>query len=319
MHKIAITPGEPAGIGPDITLMAAQQAWPFELVAIANLDLLKTRAEILKLDIQFEDYAPDKPSNSSPNSLTVLDIPLRVPVEPGRLEKPNAHYVLETLQIATLGALEGKFDALVTGPINKAVMNDAGINFSGHTEYLRDMCKTENVVMLLASEKLNVALATTHVPLSQVSSNITKKGLLETINIIDLHWINYFHRHAKILVAGLNPHAGEDGHIGHEDIDIIAPACLQAQAEGLDVHGPLSADTMFRQPADVFLAMYHDQGLPVLKYASFGHAANITLGLPFIRSSVDHGTALSLAGTGKASAHSLFYALQYAHQLLSYS
>jgi 4-hydroxythreonine-4-phosphate dehydrogenase len=317
MYKVAVTPGEPAGIGPDVVLLAAQQQWPFELVAIANLDLLRERAAMLKLDIQFQTYDPDQSATTQANTLTVLNIPLRSPVTTGSLNKANAYYVLETLQLAVVGALEGKFSAIVTGPIHKGIMNDAGIKFSGHTEYLRDMCEVDDVVMLLTSEKLSVALATTHIPLAEVPKQLSQESLVKTINIIDQHWLNYFYRHAKILVAGLNPHAGENGHLGREDQTIIAPACLQAQSDGLDVQGPLSADTMFHKQADVFLAMYHDQGLPVLKYASFGHAANITLGLPFIRASVDHGTALALAGSGKAKAESLVYALQYTYQLLA--
>lgn len=316
MKRVAVTPGEPAGIGPDIVLMATQQNWPFELVAIADLNLLQTRALALNLDVTFRAFDPDSSLNTKPNTLTVLDTKLRAPVNAGVLNKANANYVLETLEIAALGTLEGTFDALVTGPIHKAVMNDAGIAFSGHTEYLRDIAKAEHVVMLLASEKLSVALATTHIPLAKVPKSISKTSLLQTINTIDQHWIKYFNRHAKILVAGLNPHAGENGHLGHEDKDIIAPACLEAQKQGLDVRGPFSADTLFSREADVFLAMYHDQGLPVLKYASFGQAVNVTLGLPFIRTSVDHGSALDLAGTGQANSDSLFKALQYANGLI---
>ncbi len=317
IKRIAITPGEPAGIGPDIVLMAAQFQWPFELVAIAEMHLLQTRAVALNMNIQFHAFNPENPRQTSkPNTLTVLDTPLKSPVVAGTLNKENAPYVLETLDIAISGALKGSFDALITGPVHKGIMNDANIAFSGHTEYLRDQCNVNKVVMLMASDKMNVALATTHVPLTEVSRHITQTGLLEVISIIDQHWRHYYQKPAKIFVSGLNPHAGENGHIGREEIDVIEPACQQAQIQGYNITGPFSADTLFLEECDVFLVMYHDQGLPVFKYASFGKAANITMGLPFIRVSVDHGTALDLAGTGQAKANSLIYALKYAEKLL---
>lgn len=309
MKKIALTPGEPAGIGPDITLLAAQQAWPFELVAFADLDLLQTRALQLGLTIKFKTYDPDNPQVHEANTLCVHHIPLHSPVQTGTLDPANATYVLKTLELATLSCLENQFEGLVTGPVHKGVINDAGIHFTGHTEFLQKLCACEKVVMLLANDTLRVALATTHVPLKDVPSLIEQASLEQILHIIHEHWLRYYQQPPKILVAGLNPHAGESGHLGREDIDVIQPAVDIMQTQGLDVHGPFSADTIFNQKADVFLAMYHDQGLPVVKYSGFGKTVNITLGLPFLRTSVDHGTALSLAGTGEARADSMLQAL----------
>ena len=321
MNVIAVTPGEPAGVGPDLTLQLAQ-ASPSRLVAIADKSMLARRAELLGLDIAIEDFAPEarRSVSSARPILEVLAVETQIPVECGRLDPANASYVLETLTRATKGCLRGDFDALVTGPVHKGVINDAGIPFSGHTEFLADLCGVSTPVMMLATPRLRVALVTTHVPLKDVSRALNQIDLEKTIRVLvhDLQarfdlWT------PKILVCGLNPHAGEGGHLGTEELEVICPVLRRLQAEGFCLVGPLPADTAFTpahlDSADAVLAMYHDQGLPVLKHAGFGEAVNITLGLPIIRTSVDHGTALELAGTGTACTESLAAALDMARQL----
>ena len=255
-------------------------------------------------------------------SAQVDHVTLRRPRVPGKLDPANSPYVLATLDRAIAGCLSGEFDAMVTAPVQKSVINDAGIAFTGHTEYLAEKARAAHVVMMLVGGGLRVALATTHLALSDVPKNIRRKDLVQTLRVIHADLQKRFHiARPRILVAGLNPHSGEGGHFGHEDADEIAPAIAEAKAAGIDASGPLPADTLFVphrvKDADAVLAMYHDQGLPVLKYASFGRGVNVTLGLPFVRTSVDHGTALDLAGTGRADPGSLIEAVKLAIQLAS--
>jgi len=303
MLPIALTLGEPAGIGPDLIIQLAQQKLAAPLIIIADPDLLKERAQQLQLPF--------------PAHLKILPIKLTKKSIAGKLNSANAKYVIETLTIAAQGCLNGQFSALVTGPVHKGILNEAGIPFSGHTEFFAQLSGVDHVVMLLVANKLRVALATTHLPLRKVSDAITPELLTKTLTILNQGLQQYFKiKQPQILVCGLNPHAGENGHLGREEIDIIIPVLEKLQKTGMNVIGPLSADTVFLSPADAILAMYHDQGLPVLKYAGFHQAVNITLGLPFIRTSVDHGTALELAGTGKADTRSLLAAIETAVALM---
>ncbi|MGF1547513.1 MAG: 4-hydroxythreonine-4-phosphate dehydrogenase PdxA [Thiotrichales bacterium] len=320
IRPIAITPGEPAGIGPDLVLqLAAQAALPAPCVVIADPELMRARAQRLGLRLRI-DPGPITAHPSSEPSLSVLPVTLQHSVEPGRLDPGNATYVLETLRRATAGCLSGEFAALVTGPVHKGVINDAGIAFSGHTEFLADLCGGVQPVMLLATDTLRVALVTTHLPLRDVAAAITADRLEQTLRILRRDLIERFRIPApRILVCGLNPHAGEGGHLGDEEITVIAPVLECLRGEGFQLIGPAPADTAFTPAglvdADVVLAMYHDQGLPVLKYVGFGNAVNITLGLPIVRTSVDHGTALALAGRGEADPGSLIAALRMARSL----
>lgn len=303
--RIAITPGEPAGIGPDLVIMAAQVPGTAQRIVISDPSLLAERACLLGLPLTLHDFEPDAPARPDPAAtLSVLRCPLRAPVRAGHLDSANATHVLATLEHAVDGCLDGRFQALVTGPVHKGVINDAGIPFTGHTEFLAERCKAPTPVMLLAAGSLRVALATTHLPLSAVSEAISGPGLEQVIRVLDRDLRARFGIAApRILVCGLNPHAGEGGHLGREEIEVIGPTLERLRTEGLHLVGPLPADTLFTprhlEHADAVLAMYHDQGLPVLKYSGFGRAVNITLGLPIIRTSVDHGTALELAGTGR--------------------
>lgn len=319
--RIVLTPGEPAGIGPDIVVQLAQQAHNMQLVAVADRLLLEQRAKQLGLPLLLHDYCADDSSSSDRSAgtpageLWVCHESLPSACRPGQLNTNHAQYVLNTLQRATQGCMSGEFAALVTGPVQKSVMNQAGITFSGHTEWLAAKTQSPQVVMLLASDHIRVALVTTHMPLSQVPASISYQHLQTMIRIIDHDFQRWFDiAQPRIGVLGLNPHAGENGHLGTEEIDIIIPCLESLRREGLQLIGPLSADTAFTPQqlagVDVILAMYHDQGLPVLKSHGFGAAVNITLGLPFVRTSVDHGTALLLAGTGKADHSSLVQALQ---------
>lgn len=316
--RVVITPGEPAGIGPDVALQLAQRDWPVELVVCASPQLLAERAQQLGRPLSLRDYQPDAPAQPQrAGTLTVLPIALAAPVTAGKLEVANSRYVLETLARACDGCLSGEFAALITGPVHKGVINDAGIAFSGHTEFFAERAACDRVVMMLATETLRVALATTHLPLKAVSDAITEASLHEVIGILYQDLQRKFGiAQPHILVCGLNPHAGEGGHMGREEIDTIIPALEKLRQQGMNLTGPLPADTLFQpkylQHADAVLAMYHDQGLPVLKYQGFGRAVNITLGLPFIRTSVDHGTALELAGQGNADAGSFITALNLA-------
>ncbi|MGH8401052.1 MAG: 4-hydroxythreonine-4-phosphate dehydrogenase PdxA [Gammaproteobacteria bacterium] len=314
---IALTTGEPAGIGPDICIQLAQQPHAVQLVAIGDTEVLAARAKVLKIPLQLESYQPDQWTPHRAGSLQIINLPTRRPVTAGRLDPENAGYVLATLERAVDGCRSGEFAAMVTAPVNKAVINDAGIAFTGHTEYLAVRCSVSSPVMLLVAGNLRVALATTHLPLSAVPAAITRDGLMHTLRVLHTELIHRFGiASPRILVLGLNPHAGEAGHLGREELEIIAPVCEALRAEHLHIIGPVAADTAFNPQrlaqTDAVLAMYHDQGLPVLKYAGFGHAVNVTLGLPIIRTSVDHGTALELAGSGRAEHGSLEAAIKLA-------
>lgn len=316
--RIAITPGEPAGIGPDLVVTLAQQPHNAELVAIADPELLTERAEQLGLKLELRSFDPAADSAASaPGQLTVIEEKLAAPVTTGEPNPANAPYILETLKRATDGCLNGEFAALVTAPVHKGVINDAGIKFSGHTEFLAQHCKAPLPVMMLCTNSLRVALLTTHLPLAKVPAAITADRLERVIRIVhaDLGGLEGL-ADPRITVLGLNPHAGENGHLGCEERDIIEPVLKKLRRAGFTLNGPLPADSAFTPgplgETDVVLAMYHDQGLPVLKYSGFGEAINVTLGLPVIRTSVDHGTALDIAGTGKARAGSLEAALELA-------
>ncbi|MDD9157672.1 4-hydroxythreonine-4-phosphate dehydrogenase PdxA [Aliivibrio sp. S4TY2] len=323
IKRIAITPGEPSGIGPDLILTIAQQNWPHQLVVCGNKNALEQRAKLLNIDISIEEYNVQSPAKAhQAGTLIVDDIALGEEVIAGELNEANGHYVLETLRRAAQGNMDGEFDAVVTGPVHKGVINRAGVAFSGHTEFFAEQSNTQQVVMMLATEGLRVALVTTHIPLAYVSKAITADRLKQVTRILHQDLITKFGiAKPSIFVCGLNPHAGEDGCLGREEIDIITPALDELrEEEGMNLIGPLPADTLFQdkylQEADAVLAMYHDQGLPVLKFKGFGKSVNITLGLPFIRTSVDHGTALELAGTGKADAGSFITALTHAIELV---
>ncbi|MDD5365390.1 MAG: 4-hydroxythreonine-4-phosphate dehydrogenase PdxA [Gallionellaceae bacterium] len=314
MPPLVLTAGEPAGIGPDLAILLAQSPPPCPLVILANRDLLAARAAQLGLAFAIPDY---QPGTSAP--LSLLTLPLGAQVEPGRLDTGNAGYVLDGLRRAVLGCRSGEFAGLVTGPVHKGIINEAGIAFTGHTEFLADLTGTPRVVMMLAGDMnngtpLRVALVTTHLPLRDVAHAITPAALEATLRILHRALKRDFAAaNPRILVAGLNPHAGEGGHLGREEIEVIEPVLARLRAEGMDLTGPLPADTLFQpkylDQADAVLAMYHDQGLPVLKHACFGHGINVTLGLPIVRTSVDHGTALDLAGTGRISDGSLRVAI----------
>ncbi|ATG57136.1 4-hydroxythreonine-4-phosphate dehydrogenase PdxA [Pseudoalteromonas sp. 13-15] len=319
--RIAITPGEPAGIGPDLLITLAQQAWDAQLVVLADAKLLKERAKLLGLPINLIEFDESAPAKATPaGSVYIYQVNLGDDVELGVLNDANGQYVLDTLRIASEKNMDGTFDAVVTGPVHKGIINKAGISFSGHTEYFAQQSNTADVVMLLATEGLRVALVTTHIPLAYVSRAITEDRLTKVATILDHDLRTKFGiEKPRILVCGLNPHAGEDGHLGREEIDTITPTLDILRSQGMNLIGPLPADTLFQDKylseADAVLAMYHDQGLPVLKYKGFGKSVNITLGLPFIRTSVDHGTALDLAGTGTADVGSFELAIREAIKL----
>ena len=319
--RIAITPGEPAGIGPDLLITLAQQAWDAQLVVLADAKLLKERAKLLGLPINLIEFDESAPAKATPaGSVYIYQVNLGDDVELGVLNDANGQYVLDTLRIASEKNMDGTFDAVVTGPVHKGIINKAGISFSGHTEYFAQQLNTADVVMLLATEGLRVALVTTHIPLAYVSRAITEDRLTKVATILDHDLRTKFGiEKPRILVCGLNPHAGEDGHLGREEIDTITPTLDILRSQGMNLIGPLPADTLFQDKylseADAVLAMYHDQGLPVLKYKGFGKSVNITLGLPFIRTSVDHGTALDLAGTGTADVGSFELAIREAIKL----
>jgi len=321
MQRLALTTGEPAGIGPDLSILLAQNARNYELVAIGSSELLAERADALSLPLQIRSFnASEPPGKDASSSLCVFDTPIEQSVQAGKLNPRNAAYVLATLDAAVKGCQNKTFDAMVTAPVHKGVINDAGIAFTGHTEYLADKLNSDPV-MLLASEDFRVALATTHLPLSEVPKAISEKGLSRVLNILHKELQTRFGvTNPAILVCGLNPHAGEDGYLGREEIDIIIPALDKLRNQGLNLIGPLPADTLFTphhlNDADAVLAMFHDQGLPVLKYAGFGNAVNITLGLPIIRVSVDHGTALDKAGTGNIDSGSLNAAITLATRMV---
>lgn len=315
---LAITTGEPAGVGPDLALRLTEAGVDARCVLIGDKTLLAARARQLGLALSLRDYAPGAPAPAE--GLEVCHVPLAAPAVPGRLDPANAGYVLATLDRAIDGCLAGEFAAMVTAPVHKGAINDGGVAFSGHTEYLAERTRTPKVVMMLAGGGMRVALATTHLPLREVADAITTDSLEQVVRILHADLRAKFGIAApRVLVAGLNPHAGEGGHLGREEIEVIEPLLERLRGEGMDLVGPLPADTLFNpdklRHCDAVLAMYHDQGLPVLKHASFGTGVNITLGLPIVRTSVDHGTALDLAGSGSAHPGSLFEAVQLAAQL----
>lgn len=309
---LAITSGEPAGIGPELMAMIDPRQFNARLVILGDETLIHQRAQMTGLAPPLQAYDTDAPAQA--DVVEILHVPIATPAVAGKLNVDNAHYVLQILQRACQGCLSGEFDAMVTAPIQKDIINQAGIPFSGHTEFLADLCDVEQPVMLLHTDSLRVALATTHLPLSQVPAAINSQQLTHILRILDHDLRTRFGlQRPHIKVCGLNPHAGEHGYLGREEIDIIIPVIEQLQHQGLNVSGPYPADTVFTpqslQDADAILAMYHDQGLPVLKHVGFRNAINTTLGLPIIRTSVDHGTALTLAGTGQAHPDSLFAAI----------
>ncbi|MGB1309555.1 MAG: 4-hydroxythreonine-4-phosphate dehydrogenase PdxA [Leucothrix sp.] len=321
LPRLAICCGEPAGIGIDLLLQLSQHTIAAQCIVIADAHVIQQRAEMLNHVVTIAAYDEDLARlPASPDQLIVLDIQCAEAVQPGVLNKANAHYVLETLDRATSGCLSGEFDAMVTLPLHKGVINDAGIPFSGHTEYLAGLTQSPMPVMMLAAGKFRVALATTHLPLKAVSAAITKQSLTDVLTVLHNDLLSKFGlTNPKIYICGLNPHAGEGGHLGMEEIETITPTVETLNASGMNLVGPLPADTLFTEKyladADAVLAMFHDQGLPVLKHASFGEAINITLGLPIIRTSVDHGTALDLVGHGIADAGSFQAAVQSAIEL----
>ena len=315
---IAVTSGEPAGIGPELCAMLAHQRHSARRVILGDRRLIEARARQVGLPLPLADF--QKEGAPSPGALEILHVPLCVPSRAGQLEPANAAYVLALLDRALAGCQSGEFAAMVTAPVHKGVINQAGITFTGHTEYLAAKTGTPRVVMMLAGAGLRVALATTHLPLKDVPAAITRHELETTMRILHADLVSKFGiAQPRILVAGLNPHAGEGGHMGREEIEVIAPVLEKLRGEGMDLVGPLPADTLFTRGvlagSDAQLAMYHDQGLAVLKYAAFEDGINVTLGLPIIRTSVDHGTALALAGTGRADPSSLFAAVDLAVQL----
>ncbi|MGB1327598.1 MAG: 4-hydroxythreonine-4-phosphate dehydrogenase PdxA [Porticoccaceae bacterium] len=322
--KLAITPGEPAGIGPELLIQSVQQGCAHELVAFADPELLKQRAELLGLPLKLKLFDQHQPATPLlPTELCIHPVELSTPSRAGTLDIANAGYVLACLDAAIDSCKANQCQALITGPVQKSIINDAGIAFSGHTEYLAQKTDTDTVVMMLATADMRVALATTHLPLRDVADAISKDLLHRVIEILrhDLK-TKFAIQQPNILVCGLNPHAGEGGHLGNEEIEIISPMIEHFKKQGLNLIGPLPADTLFTdkhlKSADAVLAMYHDQGLPVLKYSGFGRAANITLGLPIIRTSVDHGTALDLAGKGIADGGSFAVAIAVATEMASF-
>lgn len=321
LPRLALTPGEPAGIGPDLIVqLAAAGKLPPQLVVIADPALIQDRAEQLGLKVTIQQYSPGTAVTDGAVTVSPVTLPARVTT--GTPSTATAAYVLETLDIACRGCLDGSFAGMVTGPLHKGIINAAGTRFSGHTEYLAELCGVDRTVMLLTDGDLRVALATTHLPLRQVADALDSRTLEQVIRILHHDLQRRFGlEQPRIQVLGLNPHAGEGGHLGHEEIEIINPLVESLQAEGLAISGPMPADTAFtpaaRQSCDAILAMYHDQGLPALKANGFGHTVNITLGLPIIRTSVDHGTALDIAGSGRADPGSLLCAVSTALELVA--
>lgn len=321
--RLVLTSGEPAGVGPELCLAVAVRDWPCALVVAGDPAMLGSRARDLGLAMELEPYDPGvEPRAHRAGRMQVLARPLASPCRPGQPDPANAPYVLELLDAAVDGCIGGEFAAMVTAPVHKGVINDAGVAFSGHTEYLAARTGCERPVMLLVAGSLRVALATTHLPLRAVPDALDVPLLLDTLAVLDQGLKARFRiASPRILVCGLNPHAGESGHLGREEIEVIEPAVLAARQRGIDARGPLPADTAFTPAslasADAVLAMFHDQGLPVLKHAGFGRGVNVTLGLSIIRTSVDHGTALDLAASGRADCGSLVAALELACGMVS--
>lgn len=324
MIRLAVTPGEPAGIGPELMYHLACKDYNAELIIIGSLELIKQRCSIYPdgQKIKFIPYDKNTYKESKKGELHILDVPLKEKSYAGFLNKANSPYVLKCLEIASDKSFEGEFQGIITGPISKAIIAETGVKFTGHTEFLQERTHTKTVVMLLGCKELNVALATTHLPISEVSSAITKDLLKDIVKVLHHDLKTKFGRKTPIILsAGLNPHAGENGHLGMEEIETIIPIFNELRAQGIDIRGPFPADTIFTKTnleiADAFLTMYHDQGLPVLKYIGFDHGYNTTLGLPYIRTSVDHGTALDLAGKGIADPGSLHSAVSLAINMAS--
>ncbi len=317
---LILTAGEPAGIGPDLCVKIAQKILPCNLVVIADKNLLQDRARAMRLPLKLLDYSVTTVDNHRPGRLIVLHVPLDRPSVPGKLDLANSRYVLKILERAIEGCCSGEFDGIVTAPVHKGIINDAGIAFTGHTEYLSRFTNTK-VVMMLIGGNMRVTLATTHLPIKDVAKAITPLKLEQKLRIINLSLRTHFLLPSpRIVVAGLNPHSGESGYLGREEVEVIIPVLKKLRAEGINVIGPLPADTLFNPVElanyDCVFAMYHDQGLPVFKYANFGMGVNVTLGLPIIRTSVDHGTALNLAATGQAKSGSLLAAIEMAITLI---
>ena len=318
---LALTPGEPAGIGPDVTVMLAQKALPSNIVVVADKFLLQQRAEQLDLPLNIIPYQKsDQTQTHAAGSLRVLHVPLLEKCEAGKLNSKNVPYVLKTLDLAIEACLSNEFAGLITGLVHNEVINDSGSAFTGHTDYLASACGCNDVVMLFTTDLLRLALVTTHIPLSEVPSAITPYRLEKTLLILKAHLQQYFGiEKPEIYLAGLNPHAGEGGYLGTEESEVIIPLVKKLQQEGMALHGPYSADILFTpnylEKADVIVAMYHDQALPVVKCLGFGQAVNVTLGLPFVRTSVDHGTALDLAGSRGSDPGSLLAAVNTALQM----
>lgn len=317
MKPLLISSGEPAGIGPDLCLSLAEHELP--IVVLGDREVLEARAKELKLPIQLIDYQSGQVLQTKRGCLNVLQVTCPDPVISGKLNVKNGAYVVDLLTQAATLCEKGEFSALVTAPVHKAIINQAGIPFTGHTEFFAEFYQKETVVMMLACERMKVALVTTHLPLSQVPTAITSTLIIKIITQLHQSLINDFGIvNPRIKVAGLNPHAGESGYLGREEIEVISPALEILQAQGIAVEGPLAADTMFTQTnCDAYVAMYHDQGLSVLKYAGFNESVNVTLGLPIIRTSVDHGTALDLAGKGVADTGSILAAVRMAMHMAS--
>ena len=321
--RLVITTGESAGIGPDIVLAAAATAWPAQLVTVGCMETLAARNQSLGLNVALAPYTTGRKATAHrTNSLPVIDIPLNQPCTPAQLNPDNAGQVLAQLELATELCRTQECHAMVTAPVHKGVINTAGIPFSGHTEFLANQTSADAPVMLLTAGALKVALATTHLPLRAVPDAITAHSLEQSLRVLATGLrLSFGIAHPRITVLGLNPHAGENGHMGSEEREVIGPVCDLLRAEGLSIKGPISADTAFsaaqRATTDAYLAMFHDQGLPVIKSEGFGEIVNVTLGLPVIRTSVDHGTALSLAGTGQADSGSIKQAIELAIHMAS--
>ena len=321
--RLVITTGESAGVGPDIVLATATANWPAQLVAVGCMETLAARNQALGLNVSLAPYTSGQhTAEHSVNTLPIIDIPLKKPCAPAQLDPDNAGQVLAQLELATELCRARECHAMVTAPVHKGIINTAGIPFSGHTEFLANKTSTDAPVMLLAAGALKVALATTHLPLSAVPDAITPSSLERSLRVLARGLRSSFGiSHPRITVLGLNPHAGENGHIGSEELEVIGPVCNLLRAEGLSIKGPISADTAFsaaqRATTDAYLAMFHDQGLPIIKSERFGEIVNVTLGLPIIRTSVDHGTALSLAGKGQANASSMKQAVEMAIKMAS--
>lgn len=318
--KLAVTPGEPAGIGPDLIILLCEQQWDAQIVVFADAELLQQRAQQLNKDIEIIPYDDNVNYVQTAGQIICKHIPMATSAVAGELNSENGHYVVDTLRQSCEANINGEFDAVVTGPVHKGIINKAGVSFSGHTEFFAQQSNTADVVMMLATDGLRVCLATTHIPLAYVSKAITPERIEKVVTIMHHDLKSKFGiPDPTIYVCGLNPHAGEDGHLGNEEILTITPTLNQLRESGINIVGPLPADTIFQpkylDQADAVLAMYHDQGLPVLKFKGFGNSVNITLGLPFIRTSVDHGTATDLAGTGEADTGSMKRAINKAIKL----